>query len=379
MLKKVITIALIIFVAIAVLIGAYYLVVKTVEIITGPEAPAPKPAAVLPDKLKVLSDKEIFDYWVTTELNASTSLLSVSYYYLTPQGEILEAREDIDNPVATQPIKDLQTIIPSYNGALVLVSFGSRLYPQWSILNVKERSWQPLPLNIRSATFSPDGTQLALLISTDGKSDLIIQDLSAQPKSGGKLKSRKLLSLYQQGLSLLWRASDKIILSERPSDLTKSSAWQVDTKTGGIVPLMENMNGLAVQWSKDGKMGVIYSHYPSQSPILSIIDAKGKTLSTLDFIAPPDKCVFNSERLFCSVPDFRIASYQTSSLLDGYLKKSSYFSDTLYEYRQNAPGFFSSAKGISYGKPIDATHLTALNNQLLFVNRLDQKLYKLEL
>lgn len=371
MLKKAITITAIILSAIGVLVGGYYLVVKTVEIITGPEAPAPKVAAPAPDKLKELSDKPVFDYWVVyTE--------ETSYYYLTSSGEILEAKEDTDNSIAAQPIKDLQALSPSRDGTLVLVSFGSKLFPQWSILNVLDRSWQPLPLNVRSAYFSPDGTQLALLVSTNGKSDLIIQDLALQPKAK-KLASRKLLSFYQKGLTVQWLAPDKIILAERPSDISPSSIWQVDVKTAALTLLIEGTNGLMVQWSENGARGVKYNTGAEATSRLSVVNNKGETINNLDFITPPDKCVFTLASLFCSVPNLGLSGVELATLLDSYLKKSVYFNDTLYEYRQNSSGAYSSTKGTSYGKPIDAVHLTALDNELLFINRLDQKLYKLEL
>lgn len=377
MLKKILTITIILLMAIGMLVGGYYLVVKTVEIITGPETPGPKAEAPAPDKLKELSDKPVFDYWVVHTKETTSTPATTSYYYLTSAGEILEAKEDIDNSIAAQPIKDLQAISPSRDGSLVLVSYGSKLFPQWSILNVLDRSWQPLPLNVRSAHLSPNGTQLALLIATNGKSDLTIQDITLQPKAK-KLASRKVLSLYQKGLSVQWLMPDKIILAERPSDISASSIWQVDIKTAAIMPLIGETSGLMVQWAENGSRGVKYNTGAEATSRLSVINNKGETINNLNFISPPDKCVFIFDTLWCSIPT-AFGGQKLATLLDSYLKKNIYFSDMLFEYRQDSSGAYSSTRGISYGKPIDATHLTVLDNELLFINRLDQKLYKLEL
>lgn len=378
MIKRILKIIGILVIATIALVGGYFLIVKTAELITGPELTPPNTTIIAPSKLTELSDNPIFDYWAHTSQASTSSPATTSYYYLTPTGEIYKANEGEDESIATQQIENLQSIRANSDGSLVLVTFGNKANPQHSILNIKERSWQPLPLNVRAAGFSPRGDQAALLVSTNGKSDLTIQDLAPQPGSKGKLLSKKLLSLYQKDLGIDWIADDKIILSEKPSQSSKSSLWQVNAKTAAIAPLVGEANGLMVKWSKDGSLGIKYALDTKGNPTLSAIGNTGNTLGSLNFITLPDKCMVSFAEIFCSVPN-TLTSQTITTLLDAYLKKGVYFADTIYHHTRDMSGEYALTKYIEFEKQTDARHLTKEGSSLFFVNRLDQKLYRFDL
>lgn len=377
MLKKILTITTIVILGIIALIGGYFLVKKTAEIITGGNPPPTPSATAMPENIKIISDNPVFDYWAHIIPAAASSSAKTEYYYITPEGEILEANEKEDTPIATQPITDLQSITPNQDGSRILVAFGNINNPQFSILNIVDRSWQPLPTSVRAADFSPDGTQLALLSSTDGKNDLIIQDLTLQPKAK-RLGSKTILSLYEKGLILRWPNQNQIILSDRPSAVILGATWQVDIKKATINSLASDANDSVIQWSKRGTEGIRYIIDQNQNPSISIIDNSGNVTNQLDIITFPDKCAFAENDLFCSTPN-SLGTGSLQDILDTYLQKNAYFEDALYHLKRTAEGNYATQKITAYGRPIDAVHLTPENDKVFFINRLDQKLYSLDL
>ena len=295
MFKKVIKIIVIVALAAAISYGGYFLFRKTIEVIRGPEVVPPAPVALPQIKPELLSDEEAFDYWILRPSPTSTSTQISQIFYLTADGRILKAQKEKDELIASQPIQDLQSIRPSRDGSLVLVKFGSVISPQFSILNIIERSWQPLPLNVRAADFSPDSAQIALLVSANGKNDLVIQNLKPPAPQKGKAAplptSRRILSLYQKGLNMTWISPEKILLNERPSATVLSSLWQIDIKQGEIDPLINEEQGLLIKWQENEGRGIKYA-IQNGTPHLRIVDIQGKIIEELSFgVLPfPAKC-----------------------------------------------------------------------------------------
>lgn len=389
MFKKTIKIIVIAGLAAAATYGGYLLFRETIEVIRGPEVVPQAPVTQPQIKPVVLSDEEMFDYWIFRPISTSTEQIS-QIFYLTPQGRILRAQKEPDELIASQPVENLQSISPSRDGSLVLVKFGSVVNPQFSILNVVERSWQPLPLNVRAAALSPDSLQIALLISTNGKNDLVVQDLNPQPPKKGvppKPSSRRILSLYEKGLDMTWVSSEKIFLTERPSSATPSSLWQIDLKNAEIISLVSEELGLIVRWQENEERGIKYSIIENV-PRLQIVDTQGKLIDELSFsVLPlPQKCALSGKQLFCAVPEKNGNLREQANLLDAYLKQNFFFGDALYIYIYNEEGLSGGGSYSLFNRipfenpPVDIKHLGAFSDKtLLFINRLDQKLYQLEL
>lgn len=379
MLKKILTITAISVTAVAIIIGAYFLIRKAITVITGPGPEAPETEVAITSNVKTLSDRQIFDYWIlkngatgTSTTEAEFSASSQEIYYLTPSGQFFRAAENEDELIASQAIENLQSIHPSHDGSLVLVQYGNILNPQFSILNIKERSWQPLPLNVRAVDFSPDAKQIVILASANGKDDLIIQDLASQPKS------RKLISIYQRGLSLKWITKEKIIMLERPSDRSMGSAWEIEVANGNIKSFAPEIASLYMKWSDSGELSLKYSK-DGDAPLLSVVNKNNDLISQLT-LTLPDKCTISERVIFCAVPK-NTTSINKASLLDSYFKNDLFFDDSIFKYEREGSMSTTSTSyrfaGIiaTEGVILDISHPQLGSGGLYVLNRLDQKLY----
>lgn len=381
MTKRIITISIIVLAALAILYGGYVLVRRAYQVITGETTPPAPTAQILPKaNIRVLSDEEVFDYWLL--VNATTSEKEI--YYLTRDGRIFKALQNQDELIAEQPIENLQSLKPSRNGSYVIVRFGSILNPQFSILSIKERSWQPLPLGVKSADFSPDATQIAILLAENGRQSLIIQDFgknlstSTQGQRPPRADSRRLLSLYQRGLELQWLTPEKVILTEPPSDLLLSQIWEVNTQTGNIRKMISDSFGLLVHWSDRGDLGVKYTKQ-ANTPNLSLISNQGTILQELTTITFPQKCTIGEKSIFCATPLRMPELIRTEpNLLDSYLKKKIFTADTISIFERNNEGDFEFSRALTeFPIILNVSRLNLVENSLLFINELDERLYEL--
>ncbi len=180
-------------------------------------------------KLKTLSDNPVFDYWIFSTSTGN------NVFYLSGVGKIFKALDGQDEEITSEPILNLQKIYPSFDGKRVIIKYGDLNSPKFKIFNSETKIFEIFPENIAAANFSPDGKQIAYL----GKSgNLIIQ-------------TKKIMTISQSDFDLEWILPEKIILTPKPSAFYAASAWVVDTKNKTIVPLVNELSGLMIEWSAD--------------------------------------------------------------------------------------------------------------------------------
>ncbi len=387
-------------------LGVYFAWKKSKEILTPPPATGQKPIVQnqnLPvstgnqnqqaqaAKLKVLSDQPVFDYWVyypaatsTPIISKSTSSIAVStsspaislkpeIFYASEDGRILKVsakggpasggKESEDEVVSSDVISNLQSIKASPDGKMVLVKYGDLINPQFSLFNVETKVWQKFS-DISAAAFSPDNKKIAYFEKTSGS--LVTKDLL-----GAKPKTTKVVSINQKDFDLSWILPDKILLVPKPSFDYESQIWAVDLKNKTLNSLASG-RGLMVNWSSDGKMGIRFRSTEARVPEMTLINDSGDALANLDFSTLPDKCLIKQPQIYCAIPQ-TYNSVQEPLLPDDYLKRAVYFQDFIYSINtiknSFAPIFFAQDPAI------DATHLSLVENELIFINRYDNKLY----
>jgi len=334
-------------------------------------------------RLKILSDQPIFDYWIY-----STS--SAQVFYLNQEGKIFKVKENADDEAITsEPIENLQMIKSSSDGKWVLIKSGDFISPKFTIFNSETKIFELLPENITAAAFSPDGS--APLTTSGSKiaylekpgSNSVISNLVIKDLIGAKPKTVKVLSFSQKDFDLDWISAEKIVLIPKPSAFYQASAWIVDTKKKTINPInplgqtgsISPINGLMIKWSRNGKVGLQFSSQPEgREGRLNLINEEGVIQAGLDFITLPDKCFISEPKIYCAIPKDIPAK---TILPDDYLKKAVYFRDAIYQIDINQN---TITEVFTETEPaIDATHLNLVNNKLLFINRYDDKLYSIEL
>lgn len=352
--KKYLKLIIGVLIVIAVIVVGYLLWrhLNLTEVLFGPQEEAPTTA--LPEKLNALTDIPIFDYWV----NKKTGVV----YYLAEAGQVVKIQNNTQEIVNSQTLNRLNSVASSYDGSYAAVKFNYPAFPTFSIFNTTTNNWQPLPPKTIVVAWSPNSQEILYL---DDKM-LQISNLATQ-------KNREVLKMTQKELDLKWISDSNVLISENPSIEFPSTIWILNLKNKTLLPLIEKESGLTTQWSNDGEIG-IKLHNQNRTPITSLIDKDGTTLAALTFITLPSKCLIENDKAYCAVPkNIR----EGIVLPDDYYKKAVYFDDNLYLIDLSA----GSSKVLLENSDtlIDAEHLELHNNALLFKNRLDGKLYSLEI
>jgi len=388
--KKIIIIISVILGIVAMGLGVYFAWKKTKAILTPPSVSPPTTEQGLTStttgqlptaKLKILSNQPIFDYWIyrpefgavatSTATSTGTITRDSIVFYLNQEGKVFQIEKDgKDEAITSEPIENLQMIKSSSDGKRVLIKFGDLVSPKFTIFNSQAKIFELLPENITAAAFSPDAKKIAYLENKAGTSDLIVKDL-VNPKQ----KPVRIISISQKDFDLDWISAEKIVLVPKPSAFYQASAWMIDTKKKTVSPLGAGINGLLIKWSNNGKIGLQFSSQSKgRESRLNLINEQGLVQVGLDFVTLPDKCLISDPKIYCAIPKSIPAK---TVLPDDYLKRAVYFRDALYQIdiSQN-----SLSEIFTEDEPaVDAVHLSISDNQLLFINRYDGRLYSLEL
>ena len=375
-------------------VGVYFAWKKSRELLAPPAIQQPMAGgqqlpALAEKKLKILSDQPIFDYWIyrpefgvvatSTATSTKTITRDSIVFYLNQDGLIFKVKEDAeDEAITPEPIDNIQSVKSSSDGKLALIKFGDANFSGFVIFNGETKVQEFLPENITAAAFSPNAKKIIYLQKQVGfktASDLIVKELT-----GAKPKTVKILSFNQMDFDLDWILPETVILAPKPSTFSAVSAWSVDIKNKNFKPLWPiDLNGLTINWSIDGrtdeKLGLRFnSGKEGNKDSLIMINEKGEKRANFDFLTLPNKCFFAEPKIYCAVP---LEIPKDTILPDDYLKKAVYFKDFLYQIdvsQNSLSEIFSAPEPI-----IDATRLFVSNNQLLFINRYDNRLYSLEL
>ena len=350
-------------------VGLFFAWQKAKPFLKPPLTPAPTAEELLKQKIKTLSDKEVFDYWV------KTSVTSTEIFYLSLDGKIFKAGEGENEEINGQNINNVQQIKPSNDGSKILIKSGGTASPAFSIFDVQTKIWQPLDAGIIAADFSPAEQKIIYLINNKtGSGDLVIKDLATKAKQ----KTTTIMSLNLKDFDLNWIEKDLVLLIPKPSALLKGEAWLISLKDKTI-KLFTSGEGLMIDWQKNKYQGlkIIVS---KKQLVMSLIDKNGQE-KTLNFSTFPDKCsLADSSQLYCAIAISQSVPIQALILPDDYLKKAVYSNDIVFKIDTASPT--STPEEILFSPdeaPIDASKLTKVGNSLLFVNRYDNKLYEFNL
>jgi len=388
--KKIIIITVIVLCVIALGAGVYFAWKKTRTILTPPDS-SPQNSVngqsisinnlagsssdgAVASKLSVISDNTIYGYWV---FNSNQKIQGSGVFYVGRDGIIYKIKADgADEALTSSSIENFQSLESSLDGKRVIIKSGNSGASKFVVYNSENNIFESLPDKITAADFSPDGEKAAYFSANagdPGKSDLITKSLIDL-----KQKPATLLSLYQGDFGLNWISQNKITLVPKPSAFYPASIWAVDVvkKTLSRLTSEENgLNGLIVNWSSDGKIGLQFSSsMEGRSRILNLINDQGEIMANFEFVTLPEKCFVSDPKIYCAIPQ---SIPDKSALPDDYLKNAVYFVDSLYQIDITSNSFERIFDGSA--SAIDATRLNLFDNKLFFINRYDNKLYSLEL
>jgi hypothetical protein len=358
-----------------------WLIYFIISRVTGPRPVSPKPISqpittqtqpptgeiLVSGQLKILSENPVFDYWVASSTQ--------EIFYVTEAGKIAKVNPGgQDAFLSEQEIQNLNFILASPDSQKIIVAFGSPSQPQFSVFDLINNSWTPLPLEIKSVAWSPEAKRLAAVIIQNNQINLALPDLSKylsnDPKQKEKTSKVIIKNFSLKDLKMDWLRPDEIIFTDKPSSLVMGSAWRLNLSKLNLDEIISPGNGLMIKWLKDD-LGLKFQNQKS-----SLINWAGQTINNFPFMVLPEKCVLKSDFLYC----FLFSSDNPKiNWPDDYLQKSIYTNDGFYKFDLNnltVPELVFDQWG---EKSIDASNLKLLGNQILFINRYDNQLYSLEI
>lgn len=170
-------------------------------------------------------------------------------------------------------------------------------------------------------------------------------------------------------------ANDSIIITERPSAVITSSLWKFNPKTKTLTPIAEKERGLMATWSKNSRFALLFSLVAQSTPYLRFIDTKLGTVLPIHFTTLPTKCAVTDEQImYCGAPK---ELPPRVILPDDYLKKKLYTDDTIIMI--DVLGTRITTIPYESTTALDIYNPVRIGDALFFVNRLDEKVYKVEL
>ncbi len=315
---------------------------------------------------KKLSEDQIFDYWV----NKNTG----DIYYLAHDGQISK----IDSSGQVQHLESkamglISSVKASNDGSSILVEFGYPQAPTFALHNLVNKTWQSLPQGTVAAAWDPKSSNRLIYLKDSGPTSRIYFYTPANQKSA------EILRLAQKDLDLDWALPELIYFKERPSSEYASSLWSYNLKTKLFKIVARDENNLSIKWGTAGLNGIKLS-----GGQLSVIDNNNSYLAKIDLKTLPAKCTFAELYVYCAAPSDPTAISQTT-FPDDYLKKSFNAPDDIYQIYILGVTSQGSLLSVRYfdslltGSTISADHLEIQKNRLIFINRLDSKLYSLTL
>jgi len=238
-------------------------------------------------------------------------------YLLKETGEILKIISKATEQVTDQVFTDINEVRPAADGGRALVHFNYPRQSTFAVFNNRDKNITFLPQGTTAAAWHP--SQPETLVYLDG-AGLKINNLRSK-------KTSELAKIILLDGTVSWETEDLITISDRPSVFLEEGRWQFNLKTKNLSRIV-----------------------PDQ-------DFK-------NYLGP--ECVTNNQKKLCAVA--RPISTK-APVIDDYLKNKKVVIDDFY--LDNQP---LATTGVS---PIDAVNLTWWGNNLYFINRYDQQLYRL--
>lgn len=230
-----------------------------------------------------------------------------------------------------------------------------------------------LPSTANEFAASPDRNSLAYLDRNNNQTRLVVTDWGM--KKPGTIMTSPLLEL-----KLNWLATSTILLSTKPSGTVPGYAYNFDTKTGKLTRLINNVPGLSILPSPNGKK-LLYSGTGSTGPFLALYDVKGQKVNRLSLNTFADKCTWSEDSvmIYCGVPAQTPAGIYPDQWLSGEIT----LSDRLWQI-ENATTTTTKMvfnPALQNVKDLDVQQIaySQVDDKLYILNKSDLNLWSLDL
>jgi hypothetical protein len=236
-----------------------------------------------------------------------------------------------------------------------------------------ELSGRFLPQSAYSFTISPDRSSFAFLEVVNNKTQLVTSDWQYK-------KTTVVASSDLDELTLNWMATSTILLTTKPSATVPGFTYSFDLKTKQLTRLIDNVPGLSILPSPDGKH-ILYSGSGANKPFLAVYDLKKQLVSRIALPTMVNKCAWASDSItvYCGVP----TEIPNSSYPDNWLSGEVSLNDKLWQINAS-----TGASQLIFNPSLQDSKTTldvyqiAFNealNRLYIINKVDLSLWVLDL
>ncbi len=338
-------------------------------------SPSPVDLGSAASSLHVLAGGQILAFWP-----AATTTLQ----YFTNDGfyEVDYTR----NPIQPEK-KDLGIIFsnilsvdPSGAGKVLIkyVASGAS-QPAYSVLDIITKELKNLDLNVKSATWSPDGQNIIFYYSD---SPIYYQEGLTEQQYLGQMtkdlaKKKTLINFRAANdIQLSWPTNTAVYITEKPSGYANQIVLSLDPKNITFKPFVEG-NGLILKWNDTASYGLLFSTSANgQAPTLKLINKEAIVIGTFPKLTLPEKCVFSKKGavLYCAIPtDFSLAAVWPDDYYQGAFNTEEAIYQINPESLEAQPLISSAVFEVS------GIDLNQDESALIFYDKISQKLYGLEL
>jgi hypothetical protein len=319
----------------------------------GGEAQAPNKERTL----SIISDREVSDFWVS---NNET-------YYVDLVGKIHKAKINEDEEVSNQALSGpLNKIENDEKGNLVLISFGSPLSPSWTVFDSRDLAFRPLEQDIKLAAWGNKTAEIIAIKELPNRvRQLVFLDadkLSAAPKI-------ILNDFRMESIQIIAAGNDSFLIQELPDSEYGGKIWILNTKTLTLNTLRDSASNQLV---KKGNSNTFFVWSGGNN--FEIASNSNLTESfPIPFSTLPQKCGVKDYEAFCFVP--QDLGEETMSK---FLRNEIFFRDSLYKINTLTEDFeVLNLEGLNNNLLIDGKNPQLAGDSVIFLNRLDKKLYQL--
>ena len=331
------------------------------------------------DTFGVVAPNQVVDYFIDGQNGVTI---------IQPDGQIIKISNGSQTVLSSVPITGVLSAAFSYDGQKALVVFGSSKKPQTSVYDVIDKTWQPLPEDVRTPVWAPNGYLIAYTSYANNLTTIHTLDVSTK-----KLVPRDIVKLRFLDPVLFWPWQEALFISGKGSAFHRGSLFEVLVASGRIYPIILDKEGLSVLWDTKTTTGLMFGTDSTHTGgSLSLIGNDGVPTRNLSFITLPSKCAFQTTEvvavaatstatstttqqttsLLCAVPSDS-ATMKDAPLPDAYDKRAFLTTDAIYKIQTDTGDVSTVFNNTT--TPFDASRIKITRGRLFFINRIDNRLY----
>lgn len=359
---------------------------------TLPEAPSRNSSSGATTSIKVtLPPQKPFGLVADQEVVSYYPYSDGSIIFIQPGGQIMKVVGTEGTVLSSLGISNLSYAAFSYDGKKIVATFGNPLNLQISVFDIDKKSWEPV--FARPATppiWSPNDYRLVFGTQDQEASTITLVDTQSSPA-----KTQNLITLNIQDMVLGWKGTETLLVGERPSAFSSSQLISLDIRSKALSVLLKDWSGLDFLWNTAVQEGVILqANKNSTGGKMVLVGSSGVIARQFSYNSiPSKKCFFEkpasknsnatsssdlleqpSRLLICAIPK-NTGRLTNAFLPDDYFQKELMTEDAIFEMDLETGGIRDISKMI--GEGVDATMLKTTPEAVFFINRYNNKLYRL--